>query len=199
MLNVNDYVALIVSEFNARKSYETAKNVENDSIQSTLNDMIKVVSHEKIAEVMMNSNVNAAFINRQERVNARFNVYSAEKVLNIAQCAVAVRALNHYTRAILLSAHTLNAHDMLLSHKDAVAACSLNCKTDAKREALIKSVRYAKHVDAKTASTQSSSSINALQMYEVLLETRDAANTTVYRLNTESETTQKLLKYCNAA
>jgi hypothetical protein len=186
------YVDLIVASFDRRAAYELDKNSDNDSMQKTLADMRKTVSHNAIASIMSVANVDADFINKSERVSARFNVYSAEKVINVAQSVARVRALNHYTRAILATCVKLAANDTLLTHDDAQSACSLSVKSkDAKREKLI--VKYQKHVSKSTADTQSSSSINALQMYNVLIETRDASNVVCYRLNTECDASKALL------
>lgn len=194
--NVSDYSVAILAAFDSRKSYEIAKaeSTESDcsSMLKTLADMRKTVSHSVISEIMFASAIDAEFINKSERSNARFNVYSAEKVINVARSLAKVSALNHYTRAILATMQKLALTEQLLTHDDAQSACSLDCKSkDAKREKLI--VKYQKHVAKSTAATQSSSSINALQVFGVITETRDAANVTSYRLNVESENCKTLL------
>jgi hypothetical protein len=186
------YTASLVASFDNRASYEAAKNADNSSIQDTLRDMRKTISHEAVSSVFYAAHVDCNFINKSERVNARFNVYAAEKVINVAQFAAASRALNHYTRAILLSAYALSLQSMTLTHKDAQACCSLDVKTDAHKTKHL--VRYQKHIAANTASTQSSSSINALQMFNVLREARDDANNVVYSINLDSEVTRTLLQ-----
>jgi hypothetical protein len=185
---VTEYRATLLSAIDARATHEATKNAENTSMQATLAQLRKSVDHDAIAWVMLASNVNANFINTAERVSNRFNVYSAEKVVNVARAIAKVATLNHYTLAVFKTAIALTKIDSALSHKDAACACSMSVKhTDSKREAVIKSARYAKHVAANTASTQSSSSINALQACNVLTETRDAANVVTYTLNTTSE------------
>lgn len=188
---IQDYKVALVAAFDARAEYETAKNADNDSIQKTLKDMRVSVDHDSIAEIMLSANVDSNFINRSERKTARFNVYSAQKVVNVARAIASAETLNHYTKAILASAVALQSNEMLLTHKDASAACSLSVKSDSKRDKLLK--KYQKHVAANTAATQSSSSINALQMFDVLQETRDDANNVCYRVNLDSATTQKLI------
>jgi hypothetical protein len=191
MTQVADYKTQLLAALDERASHEVAKNVENDSIQSCIKKMRATVERSDVlCEIMLLSNVSAQFINRAERVSARFNVYSAEKVLNIANTAT-----NHYTLAIFKTALALEAKSLTLNHKDAVSACSASVKhSDSKREAIIKATRYAKHVAANTASTQSSSSINALQVANVLTETRDDANVISYRVNRESYAAQLLAK-----
>ena len=185
---VTEYRATLISAIDARGTHETTKNAENTSMQATLAQLRKSVDHDAIASVMLASNVNANFINTSERVSNRFNVYSAEKVINVARAIAKVATLNHYTLAVFKTALALAKTNSTLTHKDAACACSMSVKhTDSKRESVIKSARYAKHVAANTASTQSSSSINALQACNVLTETRDAANVVTYTLNTTSE------------
>lgn len=183
-----DYRAALLASVDARAAHESAKNIDNSSMQATLAQLRKSVDHDVIAQVMLASNVDANFINRAERVSNRFNVYSAEKVVNVARACAKVTSLNHYTLAVLRTAIALAKIESALTHKDAACACSMSVKhSDTKREAIIKNARYAKHVAANTAATQSSSSINALQMFNVLTETRDAANVVTYALNIESE------------
>lgn len=180
-ISIAKYTTAINTAFDSRASYETQKNKGNTNIQKTLSDMKKHFANETLVKVFNNAKIDADFINRNERSNAKFNVYAAQKVINIAKSSASAATLNHYTKAILATANALQAQDMLISHKDAVSACSLDCKhSDAKREKLI--VKYDKHVAANTASTQSSSSINALQACNVLIEKRDSANTVCYEL-----------------
>lgn len=184
-----------VTAIEARIAFENDKNAANTSMQKTLADMSKIAANDKIAEILVASNVDANFINRAERSNARFNVYAAEKVFNIARNLANVAALNHYTRAIIATCKALEDASLQMTHKDAVCACSQDVKhTDKTREAILRKTRYAKHISANTASTQASSSINALQVFNVLRETRDANNNAVFALNYENETTKKLIE-----
>lgn len=187
MTNVQDYIASLNAALDSRAEYEAHKNVDNDSIQSTLASLRKSLTHSTIAQRLLDSNVDANFVNRQERSNNRYNVYAAEKVDNAARAAALVAECNHYTLAILRVALAFEASDSKLSHADAVSACSASVKhKDAAREKVIKSLRYAKHVASNTATTQSSSSINALQTLNVLTESRDASNVAVYSVNREN-------------
>lgn len=193
--NVTKFIEAINAALDSRVAYETHKDANNDSMQSNLTSLRKSMTHSDIATVMMNSSVDAEFINRAERSNNRYNIYAAVKVDNIARCVKSVAELNHYTLAILRVALALEATDSKLSHKDAVAACSASVKhSDANRERIIKSLRYAKHVAANTASTQSSSSINALQTFNMLTESRDASNAVVYSVNRESDAFKSIAK-----
>jgi hypothetical protein len=183
MTNVASYVASLNAAFDARVSYETEKKADNASMTKTLSNLRKSIAHEKVAAIMLACNVSADFINRAERNNARFNVYSAEKVANIARVlSVSTETLNHYTLAILKSCIALSDAKMSLTHDDAASACSSDLKSkDTKKRKLI--THYQRVVAANTASTQSSSSINALQMFDIVKQVRDDANNVAYVFN----------------
>jgi hypothetical protein len=187
-----------LNAIDSRIAHETTKNAANDSIVDTLKKIRKSCDNDALCNVLIASNVDAEYINRAERVNARFNVYSAEKVINTARAIAKVQTLNHYSLAIVRSALALEAADSVLSHNDAVAACSLSIKhRDAKRAALIKTARYQKHVAAQTASTQASSSINALQVFNVFSETK-ILDQVAYALNRDNENCKKLIEIAQA-
>lgn len=190
---VQDFRAALLDAIDSRAAYESAKNVDNTSMQKTLSDIRKSVNHDTIANMMLASNVDAAIINRAERSNNRFNVYSYEKIVNVARYLASVASINHYTRAILASVHAFETAEFTFTHKDAVCACSKAVKqTDSKKESILKSVRYDKHVAANTASTQASSSLNALIAFNVLRESRDEANNVTYSLNRDTQATQDI-------
>jgi hypothetical protein len=188
------------AEHNVEVTEENFRDVlktNNSSMFDTLKAIEDSAKHDVISNIMFLANCDAERINRSERSNARYNVYAYEKDINIARCAASVERLNHYTKAILQTAKKFAEQEteLLLTHDDAQSACSLSVKTsDSKRERLI--VKYQKHVSAKTASTQSSSSINALQSFNVLIETRDASNKVAYKLNMNNDLTQRLLERC---
>lgn len=190
---VAEFHAALLAAFDARSAYEARKNAENDSIQSKLKAMRKALDHKRIAEIMLASNCDASRINRQERDNARYNVYAYEKDINIARTLASVASLNHYTLHILKTAKALHDAGMTLTHDDAFCACMRGSKaSDTKKNKLIS--RYDRiEVSKGTASTQSSSSINALQSFDVLRETRNEQGVTCYVLNVEGDATKVLL------
>jgi hypothetical protein len=190
--NVSDYQNQMLAALDARLAYEIEKNSDT-RFDRHIKEMRKTCEREAIATTLQASNVDAQYINRHERTNVRYNIYAAQKVNNIAQYLNNVAMLNHYTLAVFRTAHALEANEMTLAHKDAIAACSADCKhSNASREKIIKTTRYASHVAANTASTQSSSSINALQTLNVLIESRDDANNVIYKLNRESHACKAL-------
>ena len=191
-VSLQSYVSALIDAVDVRKAYEVAKNAENDSMFAKLKMFRASVAHERIASIMLASNVDANLLNRQERINARFNEKSYVKVLNIAQSIARVAQLNIYTRAILLSVKCFEDNGMLLTQAETKQACTSNSRLSVttRNSALI---RTHKMYDSSTCSTQASSTNNALQAYGVLIETRDSANQLCFALNRENETTKALL------
>jgi Xaa-Pro aminopeptidase len=189
----NDYLAQMLVAFDSRAAYEAAKNADNSNMQKTLADLKKSINHELIASVMSAANVSADFINRSERNNARFNVYSAEKIVNVARSLKSAASLNHYTKAITASIAAYAKAKLDFTHKDAIAACSSDSKVDKNRDVVLK--RYQKIVSATTQTTQASSSLNALLQYHVISEYRDTTNNVCYRMN-DNDVAQDVLALC---
>lgn len=186
---IENYKNEMLAAFDARAAYELSKNAENMNMQKTLSDLRASVNHDAIAKLMLSANVNADFINRSERTNARFNVYSAEKIVNIIRFAASAATLNHYTLAIIKSMYNCFNAEIDFTQRDALSACSLTAKVDSSKAAHI--VQYQKHVALNTAATQSSSSLNALLMTNVIVEYRNAANVTCFRF-TDSDFANEL-------
>lgn len=170
----------MLAAFDARAAYELSKNADNLNMQKTLADLRASVAHVEIAKLMCAANVDANFINRAERANARFNVYSAEKVVNVIRSAASVAALNHYTLNILRSIVACEREALDFTQRDAQACCSLDVKVDTSKLHVIS--QYQKHIATNTAATQASSSLNALLMTHAIVEYRNAANATCFKV-----------------
>lgn len=186
------YSVALSAAIDSRAAYELAKNADNDSMQAKLKSFKASVAHTTIASILMSCNVDANLINRNERVNARFNEKAFVKVINIARSLASVDSLNIYTRAILASVKTFEENEMMIQQVECKSACSSSARlSDTRRNSAL--IRVAKHYDASTCSTQASSTCNALQAFNVLRETRDAANNVCFVLNRDSAITEKLL------
>lgn len=176
---VQSYADMLRASVAERRTYEQAKNASCDSMLDALKTFDKRLAQDSVVALCATANLNANILNRAERNNARFNIYSFAKILSDVSRA----SMNHYTLAILKSAVALRTAKLTLTHADAVAACSLTVKhRDVSRAKIIAASRYAKHVAVNTASTQSSSSINSLQALNVLAESKDDANHVCYTL-----------------
>lgn len=185
------YKETLLDEIAQRRAYEVDKNESCESMKSHLDSYAKTLTaRDALVDALCAANFDASALNRQERNNARFNIYAFAKVMQ----DVTVATMNHYSLAILRAAIALKRADLTLSHADAVAACSLDvAHKDKSRAAIIKSARYQKHVAINTATTQASSSINSLQALHVLIESRDSANHAVYTL-TDSALASRMIE-----
>jgi uncharacterized protein YcfL len=190
-----EFIAAANDACDTRIAYEALKNVDNESIKSKLNAIRKTLTNEKIASVLIACSYDVANMNTQERVSNRRNVYAIQKEMNAAQFIAVAASLNHYSLAIFKTALALETATFALTHATARAACSVDVKTSvAAQQSIVIKNRYAKHIDASTASTQSSSSINALQALNVFVESRNAANEIEYRINRTSHAAIEIAK-----
>lgn len=194
--NVSEVIEAINAQFDARCAYEASKDAK-DSMMLRLKTQRESMTHNVIAEMIATYQIDVAFINRAEKKNARMNVYAIDKIVNLLRCAAKVDALNHYTRAILLTAKKFQENALLMTQDDAMLACNYDAKSkDKTREKLI--VRYANVVAANTASTQASSSLNTLKECNLLSESKSAANDTQFKIDFDSALTKRLLETLNA-
>jgi hypothetical protein len=179
MKNATDYQTEILASIVARREYELDKNESCDSMLAHLDAYAKRLQNVSVCARLLAANVDSNILNRQERNNARFNIYAFDKLLN----DVSFATMNHYSKAILRATLALKSADLLLTHADAVQACTLDAtQKDKSRAKIISAARYQKHVALSTASTQSSSSINSLCALSVLVESKNDANHVVYSL-----------------
>jgi hypothetical protein len=188
---VAQYRVNLDAAFAERTQYEVEKQ-SKDNIFSTLKDLRDDYKSDLVVEALAAAKVDANFINRQDKRDARFNVYSAEKVFKIARASLKAATLDQYTLHIFKTAHAMLADDVLMTQNDAYAAICAKCATDDAKTKYLS--RMLKIVAVSTATTQASSSINALKTFDVLIETRDAMNNVAYKLNTTNATTKKLCK-----
>lgn len=193
MTSVANYIDSVRVAFNARREFEIAKNKDaNSNIHKTLSALEKSVTRESIAQVFMSHNIDSNLINRAIRADSRINVYAFEKIENVASALLKACALNHYSRAILATAKNLQEQNLQLTNQDAQSACTLDFKLkDTKREKLI--IKYQKHIAYSTATTQSSSSLEALCAFNVLKRAKNESNETIYILQDDNDSAKALL------
>lgn len=190
--NAVEFRAAIVSAFEARVAFEMNKN-SPDSMFNKLREMSKSIDHDAIAEIMFAAGCDANRIMFQRSANACYNIYAYEKDVNIARALAKVEGLNHYTFHILRTMKALHDAELSMTHNDAFTACKASAKPDDKAKAKFISKYVRIDVAEGTANTQSSSSINALISYKVLIPCKDANNEKAYKLNIEGAETQALL------
>jgi hypothetical protein len=184
--SLESYKASTVRAFALRVAYEKRKATIDAFYDFMRDHVVRNTLHDRVLATMLTAKVDPFFINRRERSNACYNIKSAEKVSAIARYINSAGRCDPYTLPIFQTAYNIEAHtDSVMTTKDAQSACSLSFKvSDSKREKLI--CKYAKHQAQGTISTQSSSSLNALQMYHILIEGRNEANETTYCINRDS-------------
>lgn len=177
--DLQSFIENAVKQIEERIAFQTEKNAPQEQHEA----FKKTVQNETVARLMLDCNLDVSFINKSERKDSRFNVYSAAKVFNVAESAATQSvALNTYTRAILKTAMSLESNDCYLTQLDAQLASSADSSSsDKKRLAMI--VKTPKCYSRATADSQASSSVNALQRYGVLVSARDASGKEVFKLN----------------
>lgn len=188
-------IAQINRAFDARIAYEVEKSADArilENAKKQLNSSRSGLTHEAIATVLLNAKFSPDCINGKLRDNAAMNLKAIVKIENTARSIASVETLNVYTNAILKTLKTFEENEQVLTRSDTVACCSSNGKlSDAKRNKLLS--RTAKHYAPGTASTQASSSNRVLLAFDVIRETKNAANEVCYVLNNSNETTALLL------
>jgi hypothetical protein len=177
--DAKSFALAVVQEFDTRIAYENTKNSENDNIVKTLNKSSAKLASVSAARVMMTCNVAASFINRAERVNAKYNVYASEKLADIIASLRDARCFtNAINNAIVRSMLKCDAAKIAFTHKLAIASASDKVNVDATMRKHL--VRHT--VSVSTASTQASSTMNALVTANICEEYRDDSNNVAYRL-----------------
>lgn len=176
---VKSLVKVLSDEITARAEYEQRKNSDNDKIQKTLSNVHSKLVRSKAAKLHAVANVNASYINRCERVNAKYNVYALQKIADIVDVVMFEQSMNKINYHVLRSLFRFEAKELTFTHRDAVCAASDKCKVeDAKKRSALS--RH--NVSETTASTQASSTMNALVTLGVVSETNNADNVSCYVL-----------------
>lgn len=171
--------------------------IYNSSMFKTLEGIEKGLASDIVASVFFKANVDAKRLLLSRREGDFYSVYAFEKDLNVARSSVKAERVNHYTQATLLACAALHKQGLTMTQDDAKASISLNAKaTTPQKEKAIKDVRLQRHFDLGTASSQASSSINALESFNVIFAAGRDVSTgkATYRLNAENEMTKALLE-----
>lgn len=168
----------LVRNIDTRAAFEKAKNADNAKIQATLDNVRATFGKSSVARFCVAAGIDLNFINRTERTGAHFNVYAALKEANIAEVTMNDKAWNAINVAIVKSLFKCAKAEIEFSHKIAVACCSKNITIDAGVSRHL--VRHT--VSPTTASTQASSTMNALQVCGVVSEYKNESGLVCYRL-----------------
>jgi hypothetical protein len=187
--------AFYVAQCDERLAFELAKNANNESIKKHVNNAAKKFATLRVARFMIAAEVRSTFINEQERVNARRNIYSVAKLLDLAENTVSDTSFNAINNACLSSLFKFEKAELEFTHADALASASrdVNVKDTNKRKFLTRHI-----VDANTASTQASSTMNALLAARVVDEYTNDNRETCYKLRDNALVTHLRARYMSA-
>lgn len=170
----------VVASFDARAENEMKKNADNANIQKNLAKSRAKFARTSAARFMNVANVKSDFILRAERVNAQYNVYAIEKVADLIDAVMHKRALNAINLNVLKSIFKCASKDVAFTHKLAVASASDKVVVE---DASVRKLLSRHNVSLTTASTQASSTMNALVTCNVVSEYMTDAREVAYRLN----------------
>lgn len=179
MTDIATLRASIATAIDARISREDAKSSMTSSNKKKLTDVRDVAARsDEIATLLLACNFDAASVN--------LNVYSVEKMLDIAQFACSASRMSQYCNALFDSAIALEKASIEITRDVVAALCTNDIKINAKIDAKIKNTRVQKAVSKSTIATQHNSTINAYLALHMLNVTRNANNDECFTLNREN-------------
>lgn len=157
----------IAREFDDRLAYERTKNPDNASIVKNLTSYRSRLALLSTARFLKAIAFDTGTINRSISEGSRFNVYSLDKVADLAAIFTSKQGRNAINNAITRSLFKFRKAGVPFTGLMAIAAASDKVKVDATLSRLL--VRHT--VSASTAPTQSSSTMNALRALGVVVNT----------------------------
>lgn len=176
MTDINTLRASISNAVTARLASDKAQSM-TDSNRKKLAKFDALVSQsEAIASLLVACNYSADAINQ--------NVYSVEKVEQIAQYANSAARLSIYCAAMFDSMIALEKADIEVTRDVIASLCTNDIKT--KYDSKIKSTRVQTVKSKSTVATQHNSSINAYLALHMLHVTRNANNDECFKLDRDN-------------
>lgn len=155
----------IAAAVDERVSFETAKNPENSSIQSTLKKVRSELVTKCAARVMLATNTTPDFINRQLHDGSRYNVYALGKYADLVRTLADGDSMkNAINNAVTRSLFACRREGFTFTGELARAAASDKIRIEGAVKRLL--VRHT--VSSSTAPTQASSTMSALQTLGVV-------------------------------
>lgn len=157
----------IAANFEARKNFEKSEHPENDSVQDRLKAYEKKMALPGIAAIMVATKVDAGFINRSVTSGKRFNIYAIDKFNDLVHGLNSGTLRNAVNVAVMKSLFRFRKAGIAFTGQMATAAVSDKVKVDKAMQQHL--VRHT--VSAATAPTQTSSTMNALEVLGVVKNT----------------------------
>lgn len=194
--DVDSMLFRIADALDERAEYEKAKKGDGHNIQRTLDKARKAFTVTKqAARVFVAANVNPTFINRTLHDGSRYNVYAIDKVADLVRATSLSEETvsNAINRAIVKSLFRCAKAGVAFTGEIAKGCASDKYPVDLTiRKHLVRHT-----VSAGTASTQASSTMNALVTLGIVSAAGTARNP-VYTL-TDAPITKKLQEWAEAA
>jgi len=191
---LNTYRDELNAHFADRVRYEVAKKGEDAAIIEKFTKMIKdEITNDRVIEALMLANVNTNFVNMQEKADARLNVYAVQKVFSLARTSIGANFLHRYIDTIYRTLINFTENNLSLTLQDAKASLCVELKAEDKNKQKLL-VTYASRISDTTASTQASSTISALRITNIVIQTRNDKYKDAYIFNEQSEMHKQILK-----
>lgn len=177
----------ISSEFASRIAFEEAQPGLSGKMVPNLEAAQKKMATPGTAAIFCAIDIDPTFINREIAAGSKFNVYGLQKVNDLVTGIGAGILQNAINRAVLMSMFNFKKAELPFTGEAALAAVSDKIKVD---KAISKHlVRYT--VSANTASTQKSSTMNALEVLGIVVSNKLRGNAEVFTL-TDTPQTRRL-------
>lgn len=152
------------AQFDIRVAFEKAKNGFNEKIQDTIKKERAKMCRPGLAAILLAAEVNESFINREMQTGKRFNVYAYGKLNDVIYGLSSGHFHNAINGAIIRSMIKCRNAGVPFNGLLAQAAASDKVKIDKALETNM--VRHT--VSAATAPTQTSSTMNALEVLGIV-------------------------------
>ena len=170
--DADNMVCTIAAAVDQRAGFEKAKNPDNENIQRTLKKVRAQLVTKRAARVFLATNVDPAFINREENTGSRYNVYALGKLADVIYGVTDGTISNAINQACMRSLFRFKNAGLDFSMEVAKAAASDKIRIEpALRKHLISHT-----VSASTAPTQASSTMQALETLGVVFATGSKKN-----------------------
>jgi len=163
-------VANISAAFSERMSFEARERPSNTSIQAKLIVEQRKLTNIGVAGVMFAAEVDTNFVNRSLVEGKRFNIYAVQKVSDLLTGLASGTFRNAVNIAVMKSMFQFRAAGLSFNGVAVLAATSDKVKVESGMKAVL--IRHT--VSAATASTQGSSTMNALLAIKAVTNTGTA-------------------------
>lgn len=181
-----DMAHKVAKGFDDRAAYEKQKNPNNDRIHKNLDKARAKLVMPSAAAILIAAQVEPDFINRSQSEGSRYNVYAADKLTDLVKALRDGTLSNKVNIAVCKSLFSFrNAGEKFTGEMAKAAVCDKVKVSAAMQKILIRHT-----VDPGTMSTQTSSTMTALQTIGIVKNT-GSFRAPVYEL-TDTPATKRL-------